>query len=418
MKEKKRNLKFYLKILALSLIPTGMYAQYGDEYKSGMVIKMNEDGSKYTRVLLWGQTWFQDYEGDNPNDGFSVKRARVLMYSQINSRFMILTHFGVNGINSNNITPSGKGDDVQLFLHEMYLQYKVVDKYLNIGGGLHNWGGISRLNGQGTINMMTLDNNRSSWSTLGLSDQFANHIGIFFNGSAGKFNYRLAISDANVKTLDGNSQTVLNPNDEKYLGKALTDNGKYAYAGYVDYQIFDKENLSLPYRVGTYLGAKKILNVGAGFFTQPDAIAKANSTSVITTKEATHLNIDGFYDAPVGSNNAAITAYAQFQNSNMGDNYINGDIVGNGNQFYGHFGYLIGKENEDGKNKYRNRWQPYVAYSYRDFTALPKPAQDIKVGCNFYLDGHNAKITAEYLNSPHLPKNNRNVFTLQAMILL
>lgn len=418
MNIKNKKLKFYIKILAVLLIHCSVYSQYGDEYKSGMVIKMNEDGSKYTRVLLWGQTWFQQYEGNNPKDGFSVRRARVLMYSQLNDRFIIVNHFGVNNINANNLTTTGKGDDVELFLLEMYIQYKVVNKYLYVGGGLHNWGGISRLNGQGTINMMTLDNNRSSWSTLGLSDQYASHLGIFFNGSAGKFNYRLNISDAIVKTLDGNSQTVLNPNEEKYLGKALTENGKYAYSGYVDYQFFDKENLKLPYRVGTYLGAKKVFNIGAGFFTQPDAIAKINSASEIMTVGATHLNIDAFYDTPLGNNNAALTAYTQFQNSNMGDKYISGDIVGNGNQVYGHLGYLIGKKNEDGKNKYRNRWQPYVAYSYRDFTALPKPAQDFRTGCNFYLDGHNAKITAEYQNSSHLPKNNRNVFTLQAMIIL
>jgi len=395
-----------------------VYSQYGDEYKSGMVIKMNEDGSKYTRVILWGQAWFQDYEGHNQNDGFSVKRGRVLMYSQLNDRFLILTHFGVNGVNTNNMTSVGKSDDVQLFLHEMYVQYKVFNKYLNIGAGIHNWGGISRLNGQGTINMMTLDNNRSSWSTLGLSDQFANHLGVFFNGAFGRLNYRLNVSDALVKTADGNSQTVLLPNQEKYLGKALLDKGKYAFSGYFDYQLLDQENLTLPYRVGTYLGGRKIFNVGAGFFAQPNAIAKADALGNLSSKNVTHLNVDAFYDSPIGSNNAAVTAYAQFQNSKMGDNYVQGDIVGNGNQFYGHLGYLIGKKVNDGVHKYRNRWQPYVAYSYRDFTALPKVAQDYRVGCNFYLDGHNAKITAEYQNSPHLPKNSQNVFTLQAMILL
>ena len=410
-------MKFKLSFLMILLIVPLVYSQYGDEYKSGMVIKMNDDGSKFTRVILWGQAWFQDYEGHNQNDGFSVKRARVLMYSKLNDRFLILTHFGVNSVNANNMTSAGKSDDVHLFLHEMYLQYKITN-HLNMGAGIHNWGGISRLNGQGTINMMTLDNNRPSWSTLGLSDQFANHLGVFLNGSYGKFNYRLNVSDALVKTLDGNTQTVLLPNQEKYLGKALLDKGKYAFSGYVDYQFLEKENLALPYRVGTYLGGKKVFNVGAGFFAQPNGIAKADATGVLSSKNVTHFNVDAFYDSPIGINNAAITAYAQFQNSNMGDNYVYGDIVGKGNQFYGHFGYLIGKENKDGINKYRNRWQPYVAYSYRDFKALPKAAEDYRVGCNFYLDGHNAKITAEFQNSPHMPKNNQNVFTLQAMILL
>ena len=128
---------FFLFILSSSLI----YAQYADEYNSGMVIKMNSEGTKQTRVILWGQTWFQDFEGHNQNDGFSIKRARVLMYSQLNDRFLILTHFGVNGITANNISSNGKNDDVQLFLHELSLQFKV-NKYLYIGGGLHYWDGI------------------------------------------------------------------------------------------------------------------------------------------------------------------------------------------------------------------------------------------------------------------------------------
>ncbi|UYW01236.1 hypothetical protein K5I29_12410 [Flavobacterium agricola] len=409
--------KFYVLMLLFVLPMNYAYSQYADEYNSGMVFKMNEDGSKYTRAMLWGQAWFQDYEGRNPNDGFSVKRARILMYSQLNDRFFILTHFGVNGINANNLTPDGKTTDVTFFLNEMFLQYKV-NQYLNIGGGLSNWGGISRLNGQGSINMLTLDNNRNSTVTSGLSDQLGSQLGIFFNGVVGKVNYRFTIADALVNTLDTNTPLPLQPNEEKYLGRKLLDKGKYVFAGYVDYQFLEKENLSLPYRVGTYLGSKKVFNVGAGFFTHADAIVKANENGELSTYGVTHLNVDAFYDSPIGNNNAAITAYAQFQNSKMGDNYVYQTAVGNGNTFYTHVGYLIAKDVKDEKERLRNRWQPYVAYSHRNFTALPKVAQDIKVGVNFYLDGHNAKITAEYLNSPNLPKNNQNVFTLQAMILL
>ena len=392
-------------------------AQYADEYSSGMTVKLNEDGSKQMRVILWGQTWFQDYEGKNPSDGFSIKRARALMYSKINDRFMILTHFGVNGINDKNLTPTGKSDDVQFFLHEMVLQYKI-SKYVNVGAGLHNWGGISRLNGQGTINMMTLDNYRSAWTTLGLSDQFANHLGIYANGTIDKLNYRVSISDANTNTSDGNINTILAPGQEKYLGKALLDKGKYAFAGYFDYQFLDKENLALPYRVGTYLGGKKVFNIGAGFFTQPDAIVKADAFGALSSAGATHLNVDVFYDTPLGNNNSAITAYAMFQNSKMGENYIIGDVVGNGNQFYAHVGYLIGKTNPEGNHKFRNRWQPYISYSYRDYTALPEAAKEIKAGANFYIDGHNAKLTFEYGKSFHLPQQRDDVFTVQAMILL
>ena len=390
-------------------------AQYATEYDSGYVVKLNNEGNKYIRFILSGQAWFQDYEGKNPNDGFSVKRARLIAYSQINDRFMILTHFGANGISDQQLAPSGKNNDVQLFLHEMVLQFKV-NNYLTLGGGLHNFGGISRGNGQGTINMLTIDNNRADWSTTGLSDQNTNHLGMFAKGRVGKLNYRLSISDAAINNLDGDANTILAPGEEKYLGKALLEQGKYAYAGYFDYQFYEQESNLLPYRVGTYLGAKKILNIGAGFFNHNNALVK-NENGNLISENVNHYAVDIFYDAPVGKS-SSVTAYAKFQNSEMGEKYLQGNFVGNGNQVSGHIGYLLPKEIKEGENKYKNRIQPYVAYSYRNFNALPKPANELKIGGNWYIDGLNARLSIEYQKSFQLPKNNDDMLTIQAMIIL
>jgi hypothetical protein len=54
-----------------------------------MKFNLNEDGSKYLRVISWAQIWGQ-YNSDRPLDGngneqadldFSVRRARVLLYA-------------------------------------------------------------------------------------------------------------------------------------------------------------------------------------------------------------------------------------------------------------------------------------------------------------------------------------------------
>lgn len=406
-------------IFAISIITTiGLSttnAQYASEYDGGLVVKLNPEGNKYVRFLFWGQTWFQDYEGKHQNDGFSIKRARILAYSQINDRFMILTHFGANGIYDNNLSPMGKSSDVSFFLHEMFLQYKVTNN-LALGAGVHNVGGISRGNGQGSINMLTLDNNRADWTTIGLSDQFGNHLGIFARGRFGKLNYRLSVSDAITNTLDGNTNTILDNGQEKYLGKAILQEGKYAVSGYLDYQFLDQESNLLPYRVGTYLGTKKVFNIGAGFFNQNNAIVKKENDELIG-KNVTHLAVDAFYDAPIGES-SSITAYAKYQNSKMGDNYLQGNVVGNGNQFSGHVGYLLPKNTKEGEGQFRNRIQPYVGYSYRDFKNLIKPANELKVGGNWYVDGQNAKITIEYQKSFDQPKNMDDMITVQAMILL
>ena len=83
------------------------------------------------------------------------------------------------------MSPTGTGDGSQLFVHGVWAEYSVATDHV-IGGGLHYFNGISRLNNQSTLNMLTLDNNRQSWSTIGLSDQFARHLGIFAKGKFGK----------------------------------------------------------------------------------------------------------------------------------------------------------------------------------------------------------------------------------------
>lgn len=402
-------------VFALLLIKSAAIAQFADEHKGGLNIKFDEEESKYIRFIPFGQLWFQDFEGNHPSDGFSVRTMRVILYSQINDRFLILTHFGITSQNSQNMTPLGVDGDYKMAMQDAWGEYKVTPE-LYIGAGLHFWGGISRLTSGSALNMLSIDNNRSSSATLGLSDQFGRHMGVYFKGKLGKFDYRASINDNIVRTFDGDQHTELLPGEEKYLGRALADKGKYSFSAYVDYQFLDQESNLLPYRVGTYLGSRKVFNIGAGMFYHPDAIVKMDELGSIHNKNATHIGLDVFYDAPIGDNGAAITAYAKFMNSSMGDNYIFDRVVGDGKQYFAHVGYLIPKSAEE--HKFRNRFQPYLTYSHRDFNALNKVAKDLKIGTNWYIDGQNAKLSAEYQKAIDMPKGKQHIFTLQAMIYL
>lgn len=390
------------------------YGQFADEYKGGFNIKFNQDGSKYLRLVSWGQFWIQDAEGNSPNDGISIRRARVLMYSQINKRFIIVTHFGLNSLNDNNLSPVGKSNDAHLFLHDAWGEFTIT-KQLQVGIGLHYWNGVSRINAASTLNFLTMDNNRASWSTLGLTDQFGRHLGVYAKGKLGKLNYSLSVNDALTNTSDGNANTPLAPGQEKYLGKALLNKGKYALAGYFDYQFLDQEANLLPYRVGSYLGTKSVFNIGAGFFHHANGIAYNNNGS-LEGKNVSHLGLDAYYDAPIGATGSALTAYALYQHSSMGDSYLNGRTNGNGSQFYAHVGYLIPKQSES--EPFRNRFQPYLAYSHRDFKGLPEAAKEFRIGTNWYIDGQNARLTVEYQKALDLPKPQDDQITIQAMIYL
>lgn len=405
---------FVLLCLVILFISPSIHAQYADEYNGGFKFDFDEEGDKYIRMMTYGHFWWQDNEGHNSNDGISIRRMGILMYAEINDRFKLVSHFGLSTLNASNIYPNKDGGGPNIELVDLYGEFKVIPE-LYVGIGKHYVNGISRLNSLSTLNILTVDVNRSSWSTTGLSDQGVRHLGVFARGSLGKFQYRLAVNAPQVNTADGDKNTEILPGQEKYLGRALLDKGKYAYAGYFDYQFLDKESDFLPFRVGTYLGTQEVFNIGAGFFYHPEGIAHQTGHN-LEGKDVWHAAGDVFYDAPIGENGAALTTYGSYQYSKMGENYLNGRINGNGSQVYVQGGYLIPKKSET--HIFKNRLQPYLAYSYRDFKGLKKVAQEFQASVNWYVDGQNAKITCQYQNSIDLPSGKQHQVIVQAMILL
>ncbi|MDY0781560.1 hypothetical protein [Tenacibaculum sp. IB213877] len=392
------------------------FSQGSPDYTGGLKVKFDEDGKKYLRIISWAQVQGV-YNFDAPantNDlSFNLRRARVLMFAQINSKFLILTHFGLNSLNSNTLSPTGTGAGSQLFFHDVWAQYNL-SKNHSVGAGLHYFNGISRLNNQSTLNMMTLDNNRQSWATIGLSDQFARHIGIFAKGKLGKLQYRVAINDAITNSLDGrdpNAEASAVYGGKRVLGSA--DAGK-AYAGYFDYHFLDQESNFLPYKVGSYLGGKEVFNIGAGFFLHPNG-SVYNDGGNLVGEDVSIFAIDAFYDAPLGGDGSAITAYAVYQNNDYGTNLIIAPAsgvptYGTGNMLYGHVGYVFAGD------KTKTRYQPYVSFSSNSYDAFSDNQNVFGLGINAYMSGHNSKLTLEYKNQDF--GTSTSSLTLQAMIYL
>ncbi|WP_348812982.1 hypothetical protein [Flavobacterium maritimum] len=410
--------KIYL-IATLLLLSLKGFSQGSPDYGSGMKFNLNDEGSKYLRVISWAQFWTQ-YNSDRPLDAngneqanidFSLRRARVLLYAQISKDFLILTHFGLNSLNSNNLSPTGTGEGSQLFLHDAYAQYSL-GKNNAIGGGLHYWNGISRLNSASTLNIMTLDNQRQTWATLGLSDQFGRHIGVFAKGAFGKVQYRVSINDAMTNNLQSTVVPV-NNGPATYTGRRLLGSkeaGK-TYAGYFEYGFLDAESNFLPYKVGTYLGTKKVFNVGAGFFLHPNGAVNADNLGTLSGEDVSIFGLDAFYDAPLGTKGAALTAYALYQNNNYGQNFRYSTTYETGSMLYAQVGYVI-----PGKSK--TRFQPYVSYNDRQIDALNDNASQFGLGANAFLSGHNSKFTLEYQSTKYTTNKAINTVTLQAMIYL
>jgi hypothetical protein len=380
-------------------------------YKGGFKIKFKDNDQKFIRFIAWSQ--FQVNMDDAPATteslvNMQLRRARFLAYSQLADNFLIITHFGINSLNANNMQPTGASGTPQLFMHDAWAQYNVHKNHV-IGGGLHYWNGLSRLNTQGTLNLLSMDNYRPAWSTLGLSDQFARHLGIFAKGSFGKFQYQVAVNEAITNTLDQRDAMV---SQAVYQGRKMLGSRKAGktYSGYFMYNFLETESNFLPYSVGTYLGDKKLFNVGAGFFSHPSGVVRLNDANELVAENVSHFALDVFYDHPIGRKGSSITAYGLAQHNDYGTNYNFGPYA-SGWMFYGHVGYLLPGNAE------QMRYQPYVTFGNQTMDVDLLTKNNFGAGMNLFISGHNAKLTLEYQNATFNNITDHRL-SLQAMIYL
>lgn len=385
-------------LLAL-LCPDQAFAQQVDDDKidhsyKPLKINLDDSGSKYLRFILWHQMWATT--SNLANEGAklqltpSIRRSRVLAFAQVSPRFLILTHFGLNGLTPGNLTTLGNnGDAPQLFLHGAWTEFKVSkDNSLYIGAGLHYWNGLSRLSSASTLNFMTLDQPRpfSPWHSLGYGDQFARHLGVYAKGEFGKLDYRVSINSPSRAALNGGN-SYAERSSISYNGVNVADEnneptGNGVYQGYFRYNLWDAESSKLPYNVGTYLGTKKVFALGAGFYLHPNG-AYDNAADAQEHVNIGHFAVDAYLDMP--TKDGCINAYASLMNFNYGDNYV-GRWSGTGTALYGQFGYFVKSL----------KIMPYLAYQVGNYEGFDENLSSVNAGVNYFINGHHAKLTLEY----------------------
>ncbi len=453
-------------LLAAVLLSALSFGQGSPDYGGGMKFNINPEGTKYMRFIAWNQIWMRSSqmnpgtmigdEGVSTQEDIGLRRLRLLAYAQISPRYMVVTHIGINNqtfINGGAASSAGTGGygagkKPGIFFHDAWNEYAVVlpkeskPFSLSVGGGLHYYMGLSRMTMSSTLNYMTIDAPIFNWPLIENSDQFARQIGVFAKGKYNKFEYRFSLN----KPFATNQAIIDVPSAENAVAVDNSNNAKWSKAGYVEYQFFDKESNFLPFKVGSYLGTKKMFNLGAGFYTAPSA-TKTSVNGVIEKHPINLFAADAFIDMPVGSKEKkmAVTSYTVFYNYDFGPNYLRNlgimnegvadptftdsralagsgnlqPMIGTGSIFYTQAGFLLPNKAE----KPKVRIQPFAAYTHKNFDALEKASNQFDIGTNFFLDGHHAKITAQYSNRPvYLAKDNidsyKGEFLLQLQIYL
>ena len=423
-----------------------LIGQGTDNYGSGIKINLDTSGKKFIRFLTWHQVWIRNNEnnpgstinGEKSNSQWdmSLRRSRFLVYAQINPNFLILTHFGINNANQISGGSFGQGANgtdgkkPQLFLHDAYVEHRVYKDAISIGAGLHYWQGPSRMSGTSTLNFLAMDSPIFSWQNIDATDQFARQYGIYLKGKLFKntrLDYRAAINfpfALNKGNALGSLDTTLARKGVSNTSYKIGGQPKNAFTGYFNYQFLNIESNLLPYNVGTYLGTKKVFNIGAGFYQQSNAMWTASRNIVnnkIDTIKHNQLNVsvDAFLDLPLGKDKkSALTVYASYNYVDMGQNFIrnigidnpvNGSIasvvafngagntvptIGTGTIYFMQTGFVFPKIKKIG------RFQPYVSTTLGQYQRIKDPVIIPDFGMNWYLAGHSAKVTFNYRLRP------------------
>jgi hypothetical protein len=160
---------------------------------------------------------------------------------------------------------------------------------------------------------------------------------------------------------------------------------------------------------GTYLGKKKILSLGVGVDSQDDLTLGGSED-----QDNTVWTVDAFFDYPVGEGAVTLeAAYIDIDNCTQGKPNFYHDLEAgdDAENWYINAGYLLPGSIGPG------RLQPYIRYETVDVDRKNE-TDFLSGGFNYYLKGHNCKLTADYmLVDPDNPeKDDRDIFTFQITV--
>ena len=385
-----------------------------------LIIHLNEEKSHWIKFMTYTQIWSRINqnnpgttvfgEPENVTSDISIRRFRFGLQGQPTDRLYLFLLLGVNNLNY--LSPRGTSLD----LLDAYAEY-TFSKHLSIGGGKSAWNGLSRYTSPSASKHMSYDLPFVALPTLDATDDLIRKLSIHAKGKAGHLDYRLVVT----KPLSVQNSRSFNPEPLEGIAGFTDARSSAQYAGYLKYEFWEPESNKSSYLVGTYLGSKKVLNLGVGFNFQNDALWSMDSGNTVFHDMALAA-VDFFMDLPLNtSKKTALTVYSAFFRYDFGPLYLRqlgvnnpangvdtnlGSFNGRGNTFpisgtgnSGLFqtGYLlapIGKSNKWGQ------LQPYATFQLSDLDRLRDPMFYYDLGINWFFHGHLSKFSLNFQNRP------------------
>jgi len=363
--------------------------------------KSNLIGNDRIQFGVYGQFWLR-YTDLNPGTqirgeatnqvtDISIRRLRIAAKAKISNEVYFFLSLGGNNYNQRNDKQSPIG------LLDLYAEYRP-SEVLQIGFGKSSWQGLSRWNIRSAKTQLSLDSPLFIFTTLNKSDDLGRSFGAWIKGQWKKWDYRLV----------ANQPYFIELAKENGVDFA-TDKPQVKWSSYLKYQFFEIESNHTAYSTGTYLHKKRVMNLGAGFMFQKDAMQ--NSVNGVTQEyyNMRHLAVDFFFNAPLSiESKQSITAFLGYYNYNFGPNYyrniaadniatgendqvsFNGPgngfpMLGTGETLYSQFGYSF---------PFKSYFlQPNIAIQLSDWDILQDYMLTYDLGVNLYLNGQNNKLS-------------------------
>ncbi|GAA4359256.1 hypothetical protein GCM10023185_25720 [Hymenobacter saemangeumensis] len=407
------------KILALALAALPLLAP-AQTLKDGK-LTLNTDGSRYVKLTLLNQGWARYNQsntgtrlfGENKPHTFDlgIRRFRLQFFGQLTDRVFIYSQVGMNNFNYLSERKAG------FFVHDATGDYAVVKNHLSVGLGLSGWSGLARFASPSAGTILGVDAPLVEQATNDVTDQFLRKLSFYAKGKVSRLDYRLAVaSPMAIQRSAGYNATV------SRVASFSARPPQPQFLGYLQWQFRDQESNLTPYTVGTYLGKKRVLNVGAGFVAQPRAMwYRADNGRDTLSQAMSQLAVDLFYDAPVDTTRGgpSVSFYATAIRFDFGPNYLrnlgvmnpaaggtvpatilNGPgnalpLYGSGNVLYTQLGYKL-RDNLLGETTL----MPYASYQLARYERLTDNLHYYDLGLNWLLAGHAAKFTLSYQNRP------------------
>jgi hypothetical protein len=370
---------------------------------------LNQSGSKYIKAGVRGQFWARmmhlnpgsTYAG-KPVDraiDFSARRVRASIQIKPSDRLFFYVAAGENNFNKQ----IGRAPKIKLL--DLNAEYEFFPQ-LSVGFGKSGWAGLSRWNVRSSKTMMTLDAPLFYLQTVNINDDLGRAWGAWVKGNEGNWGYVLSLRQP---------KRIVGAADEEI--HFTPGKGNLNYSGYVKYQFLEHESCKTAYSggCGTYLGAKRVLNVGVGYMYQSEMMETIEDGKV-KFEDYIGWNLEAYYDAPLtGRQDWVVTSFAGLLYSDFGPDYvrklgandyaIDGStwsgggtdypMMGTGTTLFVQLGILHNFKKLD-----RLNLQPNLAWQRSQFDVLADPVNVWHGGVNWFVSGHDHKVSIGFENRP------------------